>query len=175
MKNQIKTELIRGYCTQLLRFGCKWREWPPYPRISRLWPRAFSISLVDSLRGSFVWGLCHWSFIPQRGTRAVHWGQGLLFSSFDGLTVGLWTLDHEPVASSTVALVSRTLCNVPRSFRCWKGFSEGNERCYRCTRGSDCAATRIIAFAKVQRREFSILKIISGGKTLHISSRGLRQ
>jgi hypothetical protein len=142
------------------------RTGAPNPRAPRLGPRAFSISLVNSLRGSFVWGLCHWSFIPQRGTRAVHWGPGLLFSSFDGLTVGLWNPDHEPVASSTVAFVSRTLCNVPRSFRCWKGFSEGNERCYRCTRGSDCAATRIIAFAKVQRREFSIPKITSGGKNI---------
>ena len=88
---------------------------------------------------------------------------------FDGLTAGLWTPDHEPVALSIAAFASRTLCNVPRSFRCWKGLSEGNERCCRCTRVSDCAATRIIAFAKIQRREFSIQKIISGGKTLHTS------
>ena len=92
------------------------------------------------------------------------------FAIFYGLTAGLWTPDHEPVASSIAAFASRTLCNVPRSFRCWKGLSEGNERCCRCTRVSDCAATRIIAFAKIQRREFSIQKIISGGKTLHTSS-----
>ena len=91
------------------------------------------------------------------------------FPFFHGLTAGLCTLDHEPVASSIAAFASRALCNVPRSFRCWKGLVEGNERCCRCTRVSDCAATRIIAFAKIQRREFSILKIISGGKTLHTS------
>ena len=31
-KHQIKTELIRGYCTQPLRFSCSRRQWLPHSK-----------------------------------------------------------------------------------------------------------------------------------------------
>ena len=55
MKHPIKTELIRGYCAQPLRFSCNWREWAPNPRAPRLGPRPFSTSLINSFGGNFVW------------------------------------------------------------------------------------------------------------------------
>ena len=78
-KHQIKTELIRGYCTQTLRFSCNWREWAPYRRAPRRGPWGFSISVLNSFGGNFVRrDLRNGSSIPLYGTRGTHHGPGLL-------------------------------------------------------------------------------------------------
>ena len=69
--HQIKTELIRGYCTQPLRFSCNQRQWPPYPRAPRLGPRPFSISLVNLFGGNFVRRPTQW--IAHPAARLTHY------------------------------------------------------------------------------------------------------
>ena len=44
-----------GYCGQRLQISGAGRRGPPYRRAPRLGPRPFTISDVNSFRGSFVW------------------------------------------------------------------------------------------------------------------------